>query len=98
MRPAVIIGASAPGMLVPAIARLVAADEDTVRDVIRLFDAKGLAVLDPWWSGGRSRPISDDDVEDIVAAARATPGEARPAGTTPPTGPGRRAGPDRVSC
>ena len=27
----------------PAIARLVAADEDTVRDVIHLFNAKGLA-------------------------------------------------------
>jgi hypothetical protein len=30
---------------VPAIARLVAADEDTVRDVIHLFNQKGLAAL-----------------------------------------------------
>ena len=47
MRRAMIIMASASGTLVPAIARLVAADEDTVRDVIHLFNAKGLAALDP---------------------------------------------------
>jgi hypothetical protein len=34
VRPAMIIMASASGTLVPAIARLVAADEDTVQDVI----------------------------------------------------------------
>jgi hypothetical protein len=38
-----IIMASASRTLVPAIARLVAADEDTVRDVIHLFNVKGLA-------------------------------------------------------
>jgi len=46
-RRAMIIMASAPGTLVPAIARPAAADEDTVRDVIRTFNAKGLAALDP---------------------------------------------------
>ena len=40
VRRAMIIMASAPGTLVPAIARLVAADEDTVRDVIHAFNAK----------------------------------------------------------
>ena len=49
VRRAMIIMASAPGTLVPAIARLVAADEDTVRDVIHLFNAKGVAALDPRW-------------------------------------------------
>src|ERR1039457_2556603 len=53
VRRAVIIMASASGTPVPAIARLVAADEDTVRDVIHLFNAKGLAALDPRWAGGR---------------------------------------------
>jgi hypothetical protein len=43
VRRAMIIMASASGTLVPAIARLVAADEDTVRDVIHTFNAKGLA-------------------------------------------------------
>ena len=51
VRRAVIIMASASGTLVPAIARLVAADEDTVRDVIHAFNAKGLAALDPQWAG-----------------------------------------------
>ena len=39
--------ASASGTPVSAIARLVAADEDTVRDVIHAFNQRGLAALDP---------------------------------------------------
>ena len=73
VRRAMIIMASASGTLVPAIARLVAADEDTVRDVIHLFNAKGLAALDPQWAGGRPRLISDDDIEFIVKAASTRP-------------------------
>ena len=73
VRRAMIIMASASGTLVPAIARLVAAGEDTVRDVIHLFNARGLAALDPLWAGGRPRLISDNDVEVIVAAARTRP-------------------------
>jgi transposase len=73
VRRAMIIMASASGTLVPAIARLVAADEDTVRDVIHLFNQKGLAALDPRWAGGRPRLISDDDVDVIVTAATTRP-------------------------
>ena len=73
VRRAMIIMASASGTLVPAIARLVAADEDTVRDVIHAFNAKGLAALDPRWAGGRPRLISDEDIEVIVTAARTRP-------------------------
>ena len=73
VRRALIIMASASGTPVPAIARLAAADEDTVRDVIHLFNEKGLAALDPRWAGGRPRLISDDDVEFIVAAATTRP-------------------------
>jgi transposase len=73
VRRAMIIMASASGTLVPAIARLVAGDEDTVRDVIHAFNAKGLAALDPQWAGGRPRLISDEDIEVIVAAARTRP-------------------------
>src|SRR6266487_5157069 len=68
-----IIMASASGTLVPAIARLVAAGEGTVRDVIHAFNARGLAALDPRWAGGRPRLISDEDVEVIVTAARTRP-------------------------
>lgn len=73
VRRAMIIMASASGTLVPAIARLVAADEDTVRDVIHAFNQKGLAALGPQWAGGRPRLISDGDIEVIVAAARTRP-------------------------
>ncbi len=73
VRRAMIIMASAAGTPVPAIARLVAADEDTVRGVIHLFNQKGLAALDPRWAGGRPRRISDEDVRVIVTAAITRP-------------------------
>ena len=69
VRRALIIMTSASGTPVPAIARLVAADEDTVRDVIHAFNEKGLAAV-----GGRpSRLISDQDVDFIVTAATTRP-------------------------
>ena len=55
VRRAMIIMASASGTLVPAIARLAATGEDTVRDVIHTFNAKGLAALDPRLGGRPSR-------------------------------------------
>ena len=53
-RRAMIIMAPASGTLVPAIARLVAAGEDTVRDVIHAFNARGLAAGPT--VGGRPSP------------------------------------------
>jgi hypothetical protein len=47
--------ASSSGTPVPAIARLVAADQDTVRDVIHAFNQRGLTALDPHWAGGAPR-------------------------------------------
>ncbi len=73
VRRAMIIMASASGTPVPAIARLAAADEDTVRDVVHAFNEKGLAALDPQWAGGRPRLITDDDVDFIVATAVTRP-------------------------
>jgi transposase len=73
VRRATIIMASASGTPVPAIARLVAADEDTVRDVIHAFNERGLAALDPQWAGGRPRLISDEDIEFVIATAKARP-------------------------
>jgi transposase len=73
VRRATIIMASASGTPVPAIARLVAADEDTVRDVIHAFNERGLAALDPRWAGGRPRRISDDDIRFIVTTATTRP-------------------------
>jgi winged helix-turn helix protein len=62
IRRAMIIMTSASETPVPAIARLAAADEDTVRDVIHAFNGRGLAALDPQWAGGRPRLISNDDI------------------------------------
>lgn len=73
VRRATIILASSSGTPVAAIARLVAADEDTVRDVIHAFNEKGLAALDPRWAGGRPRLISDDDIAFIVTTATTRP-------------------------
>ena len=73
VRRALIIMASASGTPVPAIARLVAAHEDTVRDVIHRFNEIGLRALDPNWAGGRPRRISADDEAYIVATATARP-------------------------
>ena len=41
--------------------------------MIHLFNAKGLAALDPQWAGGRPRLISDEAIEVIVAAATTRP-------------------------
>ena len=73
VRRATMIMASAAGTPVPAIARLVAADEDTVRDVIHAFNERGLAALDPRWAGGRPRLISDADIAFIVTTATTRP-------------------------
>lgn len=73
VRRAMIIMASASGTPVSAIARLVAADEDTVRDVVHAFNDKGLAALDPLWAGGRPRLITDDDITFVVTTATTRP-------------------------
>jgi transposase len=73
MRRAMIIMASASGTQPAAIARLVQAHEDTVRDVIHDFNTRGLAALDPNWAGGRPRQITSDDEEFIIATARTRP-------------------------
>lgn len=68
-----VVLASAGGNTVPAIARLVQADEDTVRQVIHRFNEMGMASLDPRWAGGRPRLISPDDEQFVVATANTRP-------------------------
>jgi transposase len=72
-RRAMVVLASASGNTVPAIARLVAADEDTVREVIHRFNELGMKALDPRWAGGRPRRISAEDEEFLVETARTRP-------------------------
>jgi transposase len=73
VRRALIVMASPSGTTVPAIARLVQADADTVRDVIHAFNQRGLDVLDPRWAGGRPRRIHPDEERFIVQTARTRP-------------------------
>lgn len=72
-RRAVMVLASAGGNRVPVIARLVQADEDTVRNVIHRFNEIGLACLDPRWAGGRPRVLSPDDEDFVVQTATTRP-------------------------
>ena len=73
VRRALILMTSASGPTVPAIARLVQAHEDTVRDVIHSLNERGLAALDPRWAGGRPRQITSDEEQYIVQADRTSP-------------------------
>ena len=68
-----VVLASAGGNTVPAIARLVQADEDTIRQVIHRFNEMGMACLDPRWAGGRPRQISPDEEAFIVETASTRP-------------------------
>ncbi len=74
-RRAMVVLASAGGNTVPAIARLVAADEDTVREVIHRFNELGMRSLDPRWAGGRPRRISAEDEAFLIQPATTRPGE-----------------------
>jgi transposase len=65
--------ASAGGSTVPVNARLVQADEDTVRDVIHRFNKIGLACLNPQWAGGRPRLLSSDDEDFVIQTATTRP-------------------------
>ncbi|MFJ3514355.1 helix-turn-helix domain-containing protein [Streptomyces sp. NPDC090131] len=72
-RRAMMLLASAGGSTVPVIARLVQADEDTVRDVIHKFNEIGLACLHPQWAGGRPRLLSPDDEDFVIQTATTRP-------------------------
>lgn len=72
-RRAMMVLASAGGNSVPVIARLVQADEDTVRDVIHRFNEIGLACLDPRWAGGRPRLLTADEEDFVIQTATARP-------------------------
>ena len=72
-RRGLIILASSSGTPVPAIARLIAADPDTVRDVIHAFNAHGLSALAPHWGAGRPPRITDQDEAFVVEIARRRP-------------------------
>src|SRR5664280_2678769 len=73
VRRAVMVRACADGARAPAIARLLAADPDTVRDVIHAFNDNGFDALDPHWGAGRPRRITPDDEDYLVQVATTRP-------------------------
>jgi transposase len=73
IRRAMMVLASASGNTNEAIAALVAADPDTVRDVVHAFNDRGLDCLDPRWAGGRPRRNTADGEARILEVARTRP-------------------------
>ncbi|MFI2651812.1 helix-turn-helix domain-containing protein [Micromonospora fulviviridis] len=67
-----VVLASAGGNTMPAIARLVQADEDTPAGH-PLVQRDGDGRLDPQWAGGRPRQISPDEEQFIVETANTRP-------------------------
>lgn len=57
------------------ITTLMQVGEDYVRDVILAFNGRGLDALDPKWSGGRPKTISDEVREHICLIARTSPAD-----------------------
>ncbi len=72
LRRAMVVLASAGANTVPAIARLVQADED-LSAVSFTASTSGMPSLDPRWAGGRPRQISPDDEQFIVSTANTRP-------------------------
>jgi transposase len=65
--------ASADGNTILFTARVVQADEDTVRDVIHKFNEMGLACLNPRWAGSRPRLPDRKDEDFVVQTATTRP-------------------------
>src|SRR5215813_4318615 len=59
LRRAIVVLMSAQGQSVPDIAHLLDCSQEYVRTVIHAFNESGFAALDPKWSGGRPRAISE---------------------------------------
>jgi transposase len=74
-RRAQILLLSAQGMRVPEIARSVFCSEETVRDVIHLFEAEGLECLKPRYRGGRPPKFTAEARSVIVEVALARPAD-----------------------
>src|SRR5262249_5948416 len=73
LRRAIVVLASAQGQSVPDIAHLLDCSQEYVRGVIHAFNESGFAALDPKWSGGRPRTISEQVRREICLLARCCP-------------------------
>ena len=73
LRRAIVVLMSAQGQAVPDIAHLLDCSPEYVRTVIHAFNDTGFAALDPKWSGGRPRVISEQVHRRICLTARCCP-------------------------
>src|SRR5215469_11263623 len=73
LRRAIVVLMSAQGQGVPDIAHLLDCSQEYVRGVIRAFNDIGFKALDPKWSGGRPRTISEHVRRQICLLARCRP-------------------------
>src|SRR5215471_450324 len=73
LRRAIVVLMSAQGQSVPDIAHLLDCSPEYVRGVIHAFNESGFAALDPKWSGGRPRTISEQVRREICLLARCCP-------------------------
>ena len=73
LRRAIVVLMSAQGQAVPDIAHLLDCSQEYVRGVIHAFNDIGFQALDPKWSGGRPRTISEHARRQICLIARCRP-------------------------
>ena len=73
LRRAIVVLMSAQGQSVPNIAHLLVCSPEYVRTVIHAFNQSGFAALDPKWSGGRPRVISEQVRRQACLLAGAVP-------------------------
>jgi transposase len=73
LRRAIVVLMSAQGQSVPDIAHLLVCSPEYVRTVIHAFNQSGFAALDPKWSGGRPRVISEQVRRQACLLARCCP-------------------------
>ena len=73
LRRAIVVLMSAQGQSAPDIAHLLDCSQEYVRGVIHDFNDIGFRALDPKWSGGRPRTISEPVRRRICLIARCCP-------------------------
>jgi transposase len=73
LRRAIVVLMSAQGQSGPDIAQLLDCSPEYVRTVIHAFNESGFAALDPKWSGGRPKTISEHARRQVCLIARCCP-------------------------
>jgi len=73
LRRAIVVLMSAQGQSAPDIAHLLDCSVEYVRGVIHAFNESGFAALDPKWSGGRPKTISEQVRRRVCLLARCCP-------------------------